>query len=179
MDYCAGVWGYRKHSSCSHIQNRALRYVLGVHQKAPILALEGDMRLITSDVRRQTEMLWLWNRLIHMDDSRLTRKVFLYDYNLYKENWCYEMKLIFGKVEQLDVFNNNRSCNIEQMKKTNVVNDEWKTNLYIKPKLRRYSILLFYLDITYNNLILIYNVVQTMDDETNNILCTTRDIGHT
>ncbi len=36
------------------------------------------------------------------------------------------------------------------------------------------SILLSYLDITYNNLILIYNVVQTVDDETNNILCTTR-----
>ncbi len=31
------------------------------------------------------------------------------------------------------------------------------------------SILSFYLDITYNNLILIYNVVQTMDDETNSI----------
>ncbi len=41
------------------------------------------------------------------------------------------------------------------------------------------SILLFYLDITYNNLILIYNVVQTMDDETYNILCTTRHTGHT
>ncbi len=36
------------------------------------------------------------------------------------------------------------------------------------------SILLFYLDITYNNLILIYNVVQTRDDETNNIFCTTK-----
>ncbi len=51
--------------------------------------------------------MWLWNRLIHMDDSRLTKKVFLYDYNLCKDNWCHEMKLIFGKVEQLDVFNNH------------------------------------------------------------------------
>ncbi len=44
----------------------------------------------------------------------------------------------FGKVEQLDVFNNKRICNIEQTQMTNinVVNDEWKTNLYIKPKLR-------------------------------------------
>ncbi len=42
-----------------------------------------------------------------------------------------------------------------------------------------HSILLFDLDITYNNLILIYNVVQTMDDKTNNILCTTRHTGHT
>ncbi len=48
-------------------------------------------------------MLRLWNKLIHMDDSRLTKKVFLYDYNLCKENWSHEMKLIFGKVEQLDV----------------------------------------------------------------------------
>ncbi len=50
------------------------------------------------------------------------------------------MKLIFGKLEQLDAFNNKRSWNIEQtqMKNINVVNDEWKTNLYIKPKLRTY-----------------------------------------
>ncbi len=56
MDYFAGIWGYRKHSSCSNIQNRAPRHCLGVHQKAPILALEGDMGWITSDVRSQTEI---------------------------------------------------------------------------------------------------------------------------
>ncbi len=90
------------------------------------MVLEGDMGWITSDVRRQTEMLYLWNRLIHMDDSRLTKNVFLYDYNLCKENWCHELMLIVGKVEQLDVFNNKRICNIEQtqMKNINVVNDE-------------------------------------------------------
>ncbi len=106
MDYCEGVWGYRKHSSCSNIQNKALRYFLGVHKTAPILALEGDMGWITKDVRRQTEKLCLWNRLINMDDSRLTKKLFLYDYYLCKENWCHEMKLIFCMVEQLVVFNN-------------------------------------------------------------------------
>ncbi len=40
-------------------------------------------------------------------------------------------------------------------------------------------LLLFYLDITYINLILIYNVDQTMDDENNNILYTTRHTEHT
>ncbi len=57
-----------------------------------------------------------------------------------KKNLCHEMKLIFGTVEQLDAFNNKRSCNIKQtqMKNINVVNDEWKTNLYTKPKLRTY-----------------------------------------
>ncbi len=38
---------------------------------------------------------------------------------------------------------------------------------------------LYFTYITYNNLILIDNVVQTMDDETNNILSTTRQTGHT
>ncbi len=43
-------------------------------------------------------------------------------------------------MEQLDVFNNKRIYNIKhtQMKNINVVNDDWKTNLYIKPKLRTY-----------------------------------------
>ncbi len=45
-------------------------YCLGVHQKAPILALEGDMWWITSDVRRQTEMLQLWNRLDVFNNKR-------------------------------------------------------------------------------------------------------------
>ncbi len=55
MDYCAGVRGYRKHSPYSNIQNRALRYFLGVHEKTPIWALEEDMEWISSDVKRQTE----------------------------------------------------------------------------------------------------------------------------
>ncbi len=33
MDYCAGVWEYGKHSSCSSIPNRALRYFLGYIKK--------------------------------------------------------------------------------------------------------------------------------------------------
>ncbi len=109
-------------------------FLFNIYQKH----IEGDIGWITGDVRRQTEMLCLCNRLIHMDDSILTKNVFLYDFNLCKENWCHEMKLIFGTVEQLDVFNNKRSCYIEQtqMKNINVVNDERKTNLYTKPKLR-------------------------------------------
>ncbi len=59
---------------------------------------------------------------------------------------------------------------------------EWPSlepDKYYSPYSIFHSILLFYLDITYNNLILIYNVVQRRDDETNNILCTTRHTGHT
>ncbi len=55
------------------------------------------------------------------------------------------MKILFGKVEQFDVFNNKRSWNIEQtqMKNINVVNNEWQTNLYTKSKLRTFFVFLF------------------------------------
>jgi hypothetical protein len=42
MDYCSGIWGYGNYDICNKIQQRAIRYYLGVHSKAPILAIEGD-----------------------------------------------------------------------------------------------------------------------------------------
>ncbi len=49
------------------------------------------------------------------------------------------MKILFSKVEKFNVFNSKGNCNIEQpqMKNINFVNDEWKTNLYTKYKLRK------------------------------------------
>ena len=56
LEYCAGVWGDGKHECCEKIQQRAIRYYLGVHQKSPILAIEGDMGWFTCKNRRYVEM---------------------------------------------------------------------------------------------------------------------------
>ena len=42
-DYCSGVWGFRDFNKGDMIQNRAIRYFLGVHRFTPILAISGDM----------------------------------------------------------------------------------------------------------------------------------------
>ncbi len=80
MDYCSGIWGYGNLKMCQNIQQRALRFYLGVHPKTPLLALEGDMGWIHPNVRRHTEMLIFWNRVLNMDESRLTIKMFAYDF---------------------------------------------------------------------------------------------------
>ncbi len=43
IDYSAGVWRYSKFEEGGKIQNQPIRYYLGVHQKAPILAIEENM----------------------------------------------------------------------------------------------------------------------------------------
>jgi hypothetical protein len=50
LDYASGVWGYKKYLASDNIQNRAMRYFLGVHRFAPLLAVYGDMGWIPSQI---------------------------------------------------------------------------------------------------------------------------------
>ncbi len=43
VDYSSSVWSYANCDYCVKVQYRAIRYFLGVHPKAPLLDLEGDM----------------------------------------------------------------------------------------------------------------------------------------
>ncbi|VDI08605.1 Hypothetical predicted protein [Mytilus galloprovincialis] len=57
LEYASSVWGYRKFQTIDNIQNRTIRYFLGVHRFAPTLALHGDVRWIPSQFRRWTNMV--------------------------------------------------------------------------------------------------------------------------
>jgi hypothetical protein len=69
LDYASAIWGYKSFSKIDTIQNRAIRFYLGVHTFAPNLAINGDMGWLGSDTRRKVNMIRFWNRLISMDDS--------------------------------------------------------------------------------------------------------------
>ncbi len=76
----------------------SLRFYLGVHPKTPLLALEGDT-------------LRFWNRVLNMDESRLTVKMFEYDY----KNWCNDMKQFFNIIGKMSIFEEKISCNIREL----------------------------------------------------------------
>ncbi len=92
VDYFSGIWGFGNLEMCQKIQQCALRFYLRVHPKTPLLALEGGMGWIHPNVRIHTEMLRFWNRVLNMDESRLTRKMFEYDYKRCKKNCCNDTK---------------------------------------------------------------------------------------
>ena len=86
----------------------------------------------------------LWNRILSMPESRLTRKVLLWDHRHNKQRtWCGDVKQIMSQTGFLDVFNDMRICDNDVLKciHTKLMNsyiDEWKKDLYNQPKLRTY-----------------------------------------
>ncbi len=116
VDYRSSVWGYANYDFCVKVQHRAIRYFLGVHPKTPLLGLEGDMGWENCKVRNILDIIRLRNKLIKMNPDRLTKRIFIWDYNLCK-NWYKEVKQIFKLIECQEMFTNKLACNLTTVKK--------------------------------------------------------------
>ena len=108
-DYGSEVWGYRKESCTDTIQLKAIRSYLGVHKHAPNLAILGDMGWTPSIIRRKLNLLRYWNRLIKLEDHRLTKHVFISDYHN-EATWCKNVKNIFHELEMSDLYESLSIC---------------------------------------------------------------------
>ena len=75
-DYASGIWGLKSFAKMDQLQNRAIRYYLGVHRFAPIPGLVGEMGWKSPLTRWTVEVIRMWNRFIHMPNDRFN-KIFL------------------------------------------------------------------------------------------------------
>ena len=140
MDYCSAIWGYSNYVNCDKIQNRALRFFLGVHRFAPTTAVVGDTGWISSKTRHWINMVRYWNRLINMDHNRLCKRIFLWDNSLCSNNWNYEVNEIFDQLD-VNVIEDGGYCDLVK------VNDkieaekvtDWANKVNSQPKLRTYK----------------------------------------
>ena len=56
------------------------------------------MGWIPPSVRRQLNCLRLWNRFLNMNENRLTRRIFQWDYSKCRNKWCYAVKRILKSI---------------------------------------------------------------------------------
>lgn len=84
-------------------------------------------------------MLRRWNRVIQMDDDRLTKKVFLWSYRN-NSTWCSQVKEILYKLDMCSYFDFIRICDLNEFKSKlfKYYEDEWKLKTMSLPKLRTY-----------------------------------------
>ena len=140
LDYCSGIWGFGVQSRIDTIQNKAIRAFLGVHSYAPNYATQADMGWTPAHIRRKICMVRFWNRLIQMDDSRLTKRIFLWDMSQKKKNWSQELSTILESIGKKDSYRNLEIINIQEawskLFETHCL--EWKELVKQKPKLRTY-----------------------------------------
>ena len=140
LDYCSGVWGFKQLNKMDNVQNRAIRYFLGVHRFTPLLAINGEMGWTLCLHRRWANMCRLWNRLVNMDDNRLTKQVFDIDYRTSGKTWCSEIKSL---LEQANVTHSCVNKHIVDLKFVenafaNMNQAEWSDKMQTVSKLRTY-----------------------------------------
>ena len=106
------------------------------------VAITCDTGWTSSQVRRRVSMVQYWNRLVAMSDDRLTKQVFLWDYQVCRNNWSYGMKRLFSEIEERYVFDNIGLLSKERAwaKLHENFCRNWSRSLHNSPKLRTYCL---------------------------------------
>ena len=102
-DYCAGIWGLGEFDKINHVLVQGIRAFLGAHRH--IASLLSDMGWPLDTTRRKVEILRYWNRIHHLSDNRLTKKIFNWLYNG-NSAWCRDACEVLTECEMLDVYRN-------------------------------------------------------------------------
>ena len=141
LDYGASIWGFNNERIGQRIQDRAVRYYLGVHRFTPILGLHSEMGWLNIKFHFLLCMLRYWNRLMKMDSCRLTRKIFEYDFTHIKSaNWSGKILFIAEKLQMEDVLIKGETFDLKyvQEKLLCLMQEEWANKIPTLPKLRYY-----------------------------------------
>ncbi|MCG8049515.1 MAG: reverse transcriptase family protein, partial [Candidatus Thiodiazotropha endolucinida] len=142
LDYGTSVWGFKTYNEIDSVQNRAIRYFLGVHRFSPNLAINGDVGWLPSTMRHWHNMVRMLNRITVMDDSRLTKRIFDIDHaqGQYNNNWSSELRRIFNSIDMIDTYDTKQTvdmCTVKQ-KLYSYYADSWPDKVRTSPKLRTY-----------------------------------------
>ena len=140
MNYASGVWGFRHNDAPRVLQNRIMRFYLGVHKFAPVAATKLEMDWLECREKRWLNMLRLFNRISIMNPDKLPKIVYDWDRSLGLESWGSEIRHISASLgidinsNDGDVFSLTDAYNIflNQNRAT------WQSEAHRKPKLRTF-----------------------------------------
>ncbi len=140
LDYNSSVWGFKQYQHIDNVQNRAMRYYLGVHRFAPTLAITGDTGWLPSIYRHWINIIRFWNRLTLLADNRLTKRIFNADYTICHNNWSEHVKQIFDKLDLINHFTNKTIVNLDtaRQKMSAYHSGLWSRDVQKVSKLRTY-----------------------------------------
>ena len=79
MDYFRCIWGFSKYPAIDKVHNRASRFYLGLHAKAPISALQAEIGWMLPKYRHFLNIFKNWNRYNNMDVNRIAHKLLIWD----------------------------------------------------------------------------------------------------
>ena len=147
-DYGAEIWGFEAREAINKIQLRAARSFLGLPQNATSVGVLSEINWPEPVYRAQVRMVRHYFRIIAMENSRLTKKIYFWDKSFSEQNnvqtWSSEIDLILSSHNLDHCLNlDHVSCSqpvISQLKESMFLKQtvDIKTRCIEKPKLRTY-----------------------------------------
>jgi hypothetical protein len=99
ISYGAAIWGDRRMSCITAVQNRALRFCMGVGRYTPNTEVTGDTGWLDAEVKQWISVINHWFRLSTMSLDRINTNVFKWVAKHRTDrscnNWCNRVRTRF------------------------------------------------------------------------------------
>ena len=123
-DYCSEITGYTQYEPTVQLHTRAIRAFLGLPKNSCNVGVLSEVNWLLPEYRTQLKMVRQYSRVVCMDNSRLTKKVYLWDRSLNDademSSWSSEIRNIFYNCNLNTTYDHNRpfslKCTLETMR---------------------------------------------------------------
>ena len=89
---------------------------MGVHNSTPIQVMMGDMGWTDIYIKEVLYMLRYWNRVIIMENARLERRIFMWDYNKGGDNWSNKISIILNSINCMHYIETKHGVTLRRLK---------------------------------------------------------------
>ena len=116
ISYGAGIWGCKSYSCINAVQNRAMRFFLGVGKYTPVAALEGEMGWEPSFIKQWTCTGRHFVRISCTPLNRINKRIALWAHSKASpkcKNWFYSIKECLLKLHLMTDYDINRPLGTE------------------------------------------------------------------
>ena len=147
-DYSGEIFGYNQHQPTLNLHLRAIRAFLGLPKNSCNVGVLSEVDWLLPQYRTRMKMIRMFNRIVKMDESRLTRKIFNWDRQLNDANvissWSTEVKNIFYECNMATMYDDINpfaiKCTTTKMQEIFLKKQQTylKAECESKPKLRTF-----------------------------------------
>ena len=140
LNYGSAVWGFKDFDAPRTLQNRIMRFFLGVHKFTPLASVRLEMDWIEPKEKRWLDMLRYFNRINTMSSNRLPRIVYEWDMSLGLNTWASEIQKVAANIGYSQPLNFGETFSIKDSYNTLLEQNRisWQSESLKKPKLRTY-----------------------------------------
>ncbi len=140
LNYGAGVWGFHQMNEPHVLQNRMIRYFLGVHKFAAVPAMQLEMDWLDVRYQHWLEMARLRNRIVSMEEHRLPLIIHKWDVSLKQDTWAKQVHHIlqYANMYEDSTYLSHIDLDVLNARLKRLNPEKWRNSATMMPKLRTF-----------------------------------------